>query len=114
VARVLDKSQDSQEVVKLVEKLRQAILVYQVSTARRRSRKWLTRGVGVTTTVDLQPGRPVDRESLFPVSNFETQWAVGRFKASFDVLLKLHPVREWVGPRSKMPNNTCTENTGRE
>ena len=30
VARVLDKSQDAQEVVKLVEKLRQAILVYQV------------------------------------------------------------------------------------
>ena len=31
LARVLDKAQDSQEVVKLVEKLRQAILVYQVS-----------------------------------------------------------------------------------
>ncbi|KAF9782707.1 hypothetical protein BJ322DRAFT_1219896 [Thelephora terrestris] len=31
VARVLDKSQDSGEVVRLVEKLRQAILVYQVS-----------------------------------------------------------------------------------
>jgi len=31
VARVLDKSQDSQEVIKLVEKLRQAILEYQVS-----------------------------------------------------------------------------------
>jgi hypothetical protein len=36
VARVLDKTQDSQEVVKLVEKLRQAILVYQVSTRGRR------------------------------------------------------------------------------
>jgi len=32
VARLLDKAQDSQEVVRLVEKLRQAILVYQVST----------------------------------------------------------------------------------
>jgi hypothetical protein len=31
LARVLDKAQDSQEVIKLVEKLRQAILVYQVS-----------------------------------------------------------------------------------
>jgi hypothetical protein len=31
LARVLDKTRDSQEVVKLVEKLRQAILVYQVS-----------------------------------------------------------------------------------
>ena len=32
VARVLDKTQDSQEVIRLVEKLRQAILIYQVST----------------------------------------------------------------------------------
>jgi len=31
VAKVLDKMQDSQEVVGLVEKLRQAILIYQVS-----------------------------------------------------------------------------------
>ena len=31
VARVLDKTRDSQEVINLVEKLRQAILVYQVS-----------------------------------------------------------------------------------
>ena len=31
VARVLDKTRDSQEVIALVEKLRQAILVYQVS-----------------------------------------------------------------------------------
>jgi hypothetical protein len=36
LARVLDKAQDSQEVVKLVEKLRQAILVYQVSARGRR------------------------------------------------------------------------------
>jgi len=77
VARVLDKSQDSQEVVKLVEKLRQVILEYQVSAGRHQSRILLTRGVGVTTTVDIQPGHPVDRESLFPVTNFETQWHVG-------------------------------------
>jgi hypothetical protein len=36
LARVLDKTQDSQEVVKLVEKLRQAILVYQVSAGGKR------------------------------------------------------------------------------
>ena len=36
LARVLDKTQDSQEVVKLVEKLRQAILIYQVSAKGRR------------------------------------------------------------------------------
>ena len=34
VARVLDKTQDSQEVIRLVEKLRQAILIYQVSAER--------------------------------------------------------------------------------
>jgi hypothetical protein len=36
LARVLDKAQDSQEVVKLVEKLRQAILVYQVGAGGRK------------------------------------------------------------------------------
>ena len=34
LARVLDKTQDSQEVIGLVEKLRQAILIYQVSCQR--------------------------------------------------------------------------------
>ena len=37
VARVLDKAQDLQEVVGLVEKLRQAILIYQVSIRHRQS-----------------------------------------------------------------------------
>jgi hypothetical protein len=36
LARVLDKTRDSQEVVKLVENLRQAILVYQVSAGGER------------------------------------------------------------------------------
>ena len=31
IARALDKAQDSEEVVKLVEELRRAVLVYQVS-----------------------------------------------------------------------------------
>ena len=47
LARVLDKTQDSQEVVKLVEKLRQAILVYQVSTRGRRQSQ-----LGVINTRD--------------------------------------------------------------
>jgi len=92
VARVLDKTQDSQEVIRLVEKLKQAILVYQVSVKHRQSRKPLTRGADVTTTVDIQPGCPIDRESL-PLP-FETELVVDRFKSSFDVLLKLHRVRE--------------------
>ena len=35
VARILDKTRDSQEVINLVEKLRQAIFVYQVSVRDR-------------------------------------------------------------------------------
>jgi len=73
VARMLDKSQDAQEVIGLVEKLRQAILVYQVSTRHYRRRKWLTSGIGIATTVYLQPGRPSDREFLFVVSDFEAE-----------------------------------------
>jgi hypothetical protein len=42
LARVLDKAQDSQEVIKLVEKLRQTILVYQVSPRHRQGQKSLT------------------------------------------------------------------------
>jgi len=39
VARMLDKTQDAQEVIGLVERLRQAILIYQVSTRDYRCRK---------------------------------------------------------------------------
>lgn len=35
VARILDKAKDSAEVVALVEELRQAIVIYQVSTKDR-------------------------------------------------------------------------------
>jgi len=35
-ARILDKAQDAQEVGRLVEQLRQAILIYQVGTETRR------------------------------------------------------------------------------
>ena len=42
VSKVLDKTQDSQEVIGLVEKLRQAILIYQVSARHCQNRKSLT------------------------------------------------------------------------
>lgn len=93
LARVLDKTKDLQEVIGLVERLRQAILVYQVSVRDRQNRKSLTRRAGVTTTVNIQPGRPFECEFLFPVSDLETNRAAGWFKASFDTLLKLHRVR---------------------
>ena len=40
-ARILDKKQDSGMVVKLVEELRQAILIYQVCPAENHRRNWL-------------------------------------------------------------------------
>lgn len=36
MAKILDKKQDSGMVVKLVEELRQAILIYQVGTCKNR------------------------------------------------------------------------------
>jgi len=96
VARVFDKTQDSQEVVKLVENLRQAILVYQVSARHRRARKPLTRGAGIATAVTIQPSHPFDREFLPPIPNLETKLVARWFKSSFDVLLKLHRVRGYA------------------
>ena len=96
VARVLDKAQDSGDVIKLIEKLRQAILIYQVGVRHGRSYKSLTRGAGVTTTVDIQPDRPTDREFLPSVFDFEFKLVAGRFQSTFDAILKLHQVREHV------------------
>ena len=94
VARALDKNRDSGEVIKLIEKLRQAILVYQVSTRLYLSLKPLTCGTGVTATGDIQPGHPIDRTSLLLISAFEANLLSGWFQSSFDAILKLHQVRE--------------------
>src|SRR5882757_6421817 len=56
VARVLDKAQDSGEVIKLIEKLRQAILIYQVSVKHRQGRKSLRHATDVATAVNIRPG----------------------------------------------------------
>jgi hypothetical protein len=66
VARFLDKRNDSGEVASLVEKLKQAILDYQVCVSDSWIRRSLTRGAGVTTTVDIQSNWPDDRESPLP------------------------------------------------
>ena len=73
VARAFDKKQDSEKVIGLVETLRQAILIYQVSGKHRRDRKALTRGPGIAATVDIQPSRPFDGEFLLPVPGLETK-----------------------------------------
>ena len=75
-----------------MEKLRQAVLIYQVGVRHRLGRRSFTHEPGVATTVNIQPGGPSDRELLIPVSDFETQRSGWRLKASFDVLLKLHQV----------------------
>ena len=64
VARILDKAQDTGEVVKFIEQLRRAILIYQVTIKHHRGWKSLTRGTDVTTTIVIHPGRPIDREFL--------------------------------------------------
>ena len=96
MARVLDKTQDSQEVIRLVEKLRQAILVYQVGARDLWNWKLLTCETGITTTIHIPPGCPADCEFLPHVFDFETQWEDCRLKASFDTLLKVYQVREHV------------------
>ena len=62
VARVLDKTKDSAEVVTLVEKLRQAVLIYQVSCRYVQGWKPLTPGADVATTVNIQPNVSIDGE----------------------------------------------------
>jgi len=95
IARALDKMRDSGEVIKLVEELRRAILVYQVSFRHRQSRESLTRGTGVTTAVNIQPGRPFDCEFLPLIFDCGAKLVACRIKSSFDTLLKLHQVREY-------------------
>jgi hypothetical protein len=85
---------DSGEVIKLVEELRRAILVYQVSVRHHQSRKSLTRGTGVTTAVHIQPGRPFDCEFLPLVFDCEAKPVAGRTESAFDALLKVHQVSE--------------------
>ena len=60
-ARILDKKQDSGMVVRLVEELRQAILIYQVCPAEdHRPGQVDPFGIVIATTVNRQPGRTVD------------------------------------------------------
>ena len=67
-ARFLDKRKDSGEVAALVEKLRQAILDYQVSIRDYWNWRSLTCIADVTATIGIQPSRPIDGESLFDPS----------------------------------------------
>ena len=94
VARILDKTQDKEEVVKLIEQIRRAILIYQVTIKLYQSRKSLIFGTDVTATVIVHPGCPIDREFLRLEFDFETNLAVRWFKSSFGALLKPRQVTE--------------------
>ena len=94
VARILDKAQDTGEVVKLIEQLRRAILIYQVTIKYVQNWKLLTCWSDVTTTVIIHPGRPIDREFLPLESDFETNLMGGQSQSSFDAFLKLRQVTE--------------------
>jgi hypothetical protein len=80
IARVLDKARDSGEVIKFIERLRQAILIYQVGIRLCWSRKKLTRGTGVTTTVNIQSSHPIDGGFPPLVFEFETKPVAGLFR----------------------------------
>ena len=54
-ARLIDKAEDSKEVAKLVERLREAIALYQVSERGRFAGCDLHGKIVITTTSDLRP-----------------------------------------------------------
>lgn len=70
-ARILDKKRDSGMVVKLIEELRQAILIHQVGTVEKyRSSLPDAFEIVVATTVYRQPSHAVDRRSSLHVFVF--------------------------------------------
>ena len=73
VARVLDKGRDSEEVIKLIEKLRQAILVYQVGAKLCQKLESLICGAGITAAINIQQNNPIGRKPLPTFPDFETE-----------------------------------------
>jgi len=65
MARILDKAQDTQAVVRLIDQLHKTILIYQVCAKSCQVWAVLTPvTTGVPTAIDPQPGRTVDGKSL--------------------------------------------------
>jgi hypothetical protein len=78
LARVLDKGRDSEEVIKLIEKLRQAILVYQVGAKLGQKLESLIRCAGIAAAVNIQQSDPIDRRFLPPFYDFKTESMTGQ------------------------------------
>lgn len=78
-ARILDKKQDSARVIKLVEDLRQAILIYQVGPSAKNHQSGPVDAFGtvIATTVYQRPGRAVGCKFLLNVFAVEADgWLV--------------------------------------
>ena len=75
-AQILDKTQDSQAVIKLVEDLRQAILIYQVGvisgTIGAGQSFSNAFGIAISAAIDGQSGLTVDRKLPSIISFIET------------------------------------------
>ena len=90
-SRFLDKGEDSTEVAKLIERLREAITHYQVSENYLVVLSTTHRRADITTTSDLRSGHQPHCED-FPVC-LSPALTIGPFiKSSFNTLLKLHEV----------------------
>jgi len=71
MARFLDKTQDAQAVVRLVDQFQKTILIYQVCPGSCQARARLTRVVkGLTAAIDPQPDRAIDSGFLRVVFAF--------------------------------------------
>jgi len=67
-ARFLDKAQDTQAVIRLIDQLQKTILIYQVCAKSCQVQAGLTRVMtDVPTAIDSQPGRAVDGKFLCAV-----------------------------------------------
>ena len=59
-----DKASDSQEVVKLVEDIRNAIMDYQVSGKRTERTRINANGIGLSTTVNIQSDKEIGGKAV--------------------------------------------------
>ena len=94
LARILDKRQDSGKVVKLVEELGQAILLYQVGIIEnRRSCRFNAFGIAIATTVHRPSGHTIDCKSPQRLPPLELTGSRSN-QSSFNAFMKLREVQQ--------------------
>ena len=95
VTKFLDKKRDSGVIVRLVEQLRQAILIYQVSTAEGcRSSRVEAFWIAIATTRYRQPGHTIGCE--FPTVSSPSSELMGdhSMQSSFSAFSKRREVQQ--------------------